>query len=394
MNPGKNTKFVGMKRLLCIFLLLVACLSAAAQNLVYDLNFEYIFDNREYDKSQGYYSKSMTINGARLTPMGGIDYREGRFGHSLMLGLDIVKDMGKHSISDTSAANREDNTELFREIVFYYSLKTKIGKGDFDFYGGVLPRRFIRGFNKDCEEFISDSLRWFDRNMEGVLLKYQRPRAFFEAGCDWNGMFGHKRREEIEIFTDGEISIGRFFKAGWKGLVHHYANSAEVIGVMDDALLEPYVDWELNKPEYLDQLRFSLSWLQGFQQDRRNNSGIILPCGAQFEAYGSWKGLGIDNRFFFGSNMMPFYANTDAGGNKYGSRLYWGDPFYRIHVDGSWRHGGAYDRAEIFWKPQIGRHVSLDCSLVFHFTEFKGFNFAGWQQTFSLIFDLEGGFRK
>lgn len=381
-----------MKKLVFILLSILLPVAATAQQVVYDLNFEYNFDNREYDNSSEYYSKSMTINGARLTPMVGLDLGEGKLDHRLMLGIDVVKDMGKHD--EDSYTGDDENDELLREIVFFYNMKTELGNGVFDLTGGVIPRRMIKGFGEDSQEFLSDSLRWFDRNIDGILLKYNTPTAFFEAGCDWNGMFGQKRREEIEIFGDFDISLGEKFGVGWKFHLHHYANSQEVSGVMDDCLTEIYGDFNLRRLRFLDEFKLRLAWLQSFQQDRRNDSGIIYPRGAMFEMYGLYRSIGFNNRFFFGTDMMPFYNQRDAAGNKYGPRLYWGDPFYRIHAEGPWNHFGGYERVEVFWEPHISKYVSIKCSVICHFCQFKGFSFAGWQQKFSLVFDLPGNLFK
>ena len=85
-------------------------------------------------------------------------------------------------------------------------------------------------------------------------------------------------------------------------------------------------------------------------------------------------------------NLMPYYNSKDAGGDKYGDRLYFGDPFYRMHDDG--RVGtGAYDRVEVFYEPHLGKYLQIRIGARFHF---HGARYSGCQQVVSLKFNLSG----
>ena len=111
--------------------------SGARPRFVYDVDFEFRFDNREYDRSS--YSPSMTILGARLTPSVGMGIRAAGE-HRLMLGIDIMKDFGASPVraeaslpqgADPEAALPAGETspslsnwDLFREIIFYYRWET------------------------------------------------------------------------------------------------------------------------------------------------------------------------------------------------------------------------------------------------------------------------------
>ena len=82
--------------------------------------------------------------------------------------------------------------------------------------------------------------------------------------------------------------------------------------------------------------------------------------------------------------MMPYYNSTDAGGDKYGTRLYMGDPFYRIHDLGQ-TGPGLYDRLEVYYEPYMGRHLAIRVGARFHF---HGFRYSGCQQMVSVRFNL------
>ena len=83
--------------------------------------------------------------------------------------------------------------------------------------------------------------------------------------------------------------------------------------------------------------------------------------------------------------MMPYYNYCDAGGYKYGNRLYFGDPFYRVHDDSS-EGFGMYDRFEVFWNPYVSDLLDIKVRSLFHF---HGSRYSGCQQVVSLNFNLD-----
>ena len=164
-------------------------------NFVYDLDFEMNFDNREFYKSN--FSESMTIFGARLTPSVGVSVSQGNsLTHRLMAGVDVMKDFG-----DSLAAK-----DLLREVTLYYNMEKRFKRNEFTMYAGIFPRKTMEG--RWGEAFFSDSLTFYDNNLEGLLLKLRRPKAYFELGADWMGLTGEYRRERFMIFTSGQ-EIGR-----------------------------------------------------------------------------------------------------------------------------------------------------------------------------------------
>ena len=203
---------------LYIILLAAAAVQASGQTrretvrFEYDLDFEMNFDNREFYKSN--FSESMTIFGARLTPSVGVDVRQGNsMNHRLMAGIDIMKDFG-----DSLAPK-----DLLREVTLYYNMEKTFRRCEFTMYAGIFPRKAMEG--RWGEAFFSDSLTFYDNNLEGLLLKLRRQRAYFELGADWMGLTGEYRRERFilertrqdpAIYTSGifriYVSLCRFEK--------------------------------------------------------------------------------------------------------------------------------------------------------------------------------------
>lgn len=359
-----------MKRLLTLISLLLTAvhLQAGPNDKVraaYDIGFEMNFDNREYYKSD--FSTSMTIFAARLTPSIGLALGKE---HKVMVGVDAVKDFG----------SGKDNVK--GETLIYYALDKKIRNTGLELYAGIFPRKASEGTYSQA--FFSDSLRFYDSNLEGLLLKFHRPKAYFELGCDWMGQYGDNRRERFMVFSSGEGKVAPCLSLGYDGYMYHFASSEQVKGVVDNILVNPYVSLDLGGRIGPNTFSVRLGWLQALQNDRRNVGRYVRPGGGELDIVVMNWNIGIRNSLFIGTDMMPYYNRPDAGGIKYGSQLYFGDPFYRVHDD---QDGGigTYDRLEVFWTPKLGKYLDISVGARFHFNDFS---YSGCQQTVRLEFNL------
>ena len=371
------------------------CLAQRKATMAYGADFQYYFDNREYDRGDNRFESSGTVHAARLTPSVGVAVKGGDFTHNLNLGVDVMKNMGE---SPTTGDNDDlQNKDLIREVIFWYNLESQRRSRKFSLHAGIFPRRFsvfggqypyweYSSYENIPTVFISESNRFYDNNIEGVLLKYRTRRGYCEAGLDWMGMIGHLRRERFQIFTYGDFGLGgNLFHAGWTGTMYHFANTLEYKGVVDNVLVSPFVMLTSGMRNF--QWSAKLSYIQGIHQERARETGLDLSYGGQVTLNLAYKKIGLLNDTYYGMDQMPYFDWLDAGGNVYGKDLYPGSLFYRIRTDGSsWRHSGYYNRAEIYWQPYIADFVSLRLSAVFHFA---GEGFQGSQQKLSVVFDLE-----
>lgn len=351
----------------------VADSSKVKVGFAYDLNFDMQFDNREFYKSA--YTSSMTIFGTRITPSVGVALEQKNGArHRLMVGIDVLKNFG--------AAN--DNSELFKEMTLYYNVQKQLGKTGFEMVAGVFPRRFAEG--SYSQAFYSDSLRFYDNNLEGLLLKFSRPKAHFEVGCDWMGRYDTYRRERFQIFSAGEGQVLPFMSIGYAASLYHFSCSGVSDGVVDNALVNPYMRFDLASKANLQTLSVRLGWLQALQNDRAHVGHYVFPGGAEVVMEVQKWNVGVKNDMFIGKNMMPYYNTIDNAGYKYGSLLYMGSPFYRVWDNG--RDGvGLADRLEIYYAPKFGApYLDLKVSAVFHFDAEK---YCGCRQMVSLNFNLE-----
>lgn len=356
--------------------------------LAYDVNFEMYFDNREYDRSD--YAPSGTIFGARLTPEIGIAVMQpGGTRHRVMAGIDIMKDFGRSPVSpemtrsggatpETSA--RLNNWDLFKEITLYYQLACRMGRTDLTMTAGIFPKRFSQA--EYPRTFFSDSVRFYDNNFEGLLLTFGRPKAYYEVGCDWMGMYGTDRRERFMIFSHGNAQLKTWLSIGYSAYMYHFAGCDNVKGVVDNILLNPWICFDFTSMVSMQKLSITLGALASGQNDRNNIGKYTFPCGAEWTFDIRKWNVGIQHRMFYGKNMMPYYANTDAEGFKYGNSLYLGDPFYRV-ADGD--AAGIYNRVEIYYEPHIADFVDLRIGVTGHFHR----QYSGCQQQLSLVFNLQ-----
>lgn len=339
---------------------------------VYDADIEMNFDNREFYKSS--FSNSMTIFGARLTPSVGFKVKQNEdTEHRVMIGVDVMKDFGSAMMSQ----------DYFGEISLYYELKKKLGQTELTLNAGIFPRKMM--LDNYSPAFFSDSLKFYDNNLEGLLLKFERPNASFDLGCDWSGKFGDNVRERFLIFSSGEGCVVPMVHLGYAAYVYHFASSNQVTGVVDNILVNPWVRLDLSSISGLQALSFRLGWLQAMQNDRRHIGIYTYPHGGEFNLEVKNWNIGIRNSMYYGKDLMPYYNRYDAGDIKYGNQLYMGDPFYRVNDRGDTSRYGMYDRLEIFWQPYICNFMDIRIGAFLHFNEFR---YSGFQQVVKVQFNL------
>lgn len=383
-------------RILCLLATALSALATAQAKpkdpvkAVYEVDFDMNFDNREFYKSA--FSESMTIFGARLTPTVGltIQQEEGTR-HSVMAGIDVMKDFGNSPVSpDRADAGSPEtdpqlsNLNLFREMTMYYSLDRQMGKTGVSLVAGIFPRRLSEG--NYSRAFFSDSLRFYDNNLEGLLVKIHRPQAYYEVGCDWMGMYDTFRRERFMIFSSGEAKVAPVLSLGYSAYLYHYSCSRTSIGVVDNVLLNPYLKFGFEHLVDMQKLSLRLGWLQAMQNDRELVGKYVFPGGAELDVEVQKWNVGIRNELFYGKDMMPYYSTVDPGGYTYGNHLYMGSPFYRVHDDGT-TGPGISDRLEIYYAPKIGTpYLDFRISAIFHF---NGNRYSGCRQMVSLNFNLQ-----
>lgn len=355
-------KFI--KYIAAMVLAVAACGAARAQTFEWGLGFDYRFDNREY-KDIANVAESRTLFGVRVTPQVGLGWGKG---HTFMAGVDFTANFGEKSFA-------QDPT-----LLLYYNYRYK----NFSVTAGALPRSKMIG--EYASVFFSDSVRFFDPSIEGLLLQYVAPRGYVEIGADWNSMYSADRREKFMLFSAGRIQRGIVY-AGYNLNMYHHAGTYTVKGVVDNILAYPYVGLDLGGGKlWFERFTLQAGFIQAWQNDRLYVGEYVRPHGAQIEArVEKWK-VGIYNTLYLGDNLMPYWFPGDETPKRpedgaptrpgYGPDLYNGESFYTM--------GGKriYNRLEIYWEPLRRKDMHLKIASVHHYNGRKW----GWQQviTFSI----------
>lgn len=354
-----------MKLYITILALIFTTSSLFGQEFIWDIKFAGQFDNREYNTVL---TRSQTLFGARITPQIGIGW-----GHnSINVGTDLMGDFGAKTLST-------DPT-----LLLYYAYNSK----KFDAYMGVFPRSKMIG--KYSSLFFSDSVKFYDQNLDGFMLQRSGDNGYIEIGIDWCGLSSGSNRERFMIFSSGEYQWSTFF-VGYSATIFHFAASEEVTGVVDNILFNPYIGVNLSNQLPLDVASLQVGWVQGLHKDRLVDTEFKMQGGAQVELRAEKWNFGLYNTLYLGTDQMPYY-------DDYGSGLYFGDPYYRTEmatsssdanqgceIGGDSRY--IYNRFEAYWHPYKGELFNLKVSSVHHYDGFVW----GWQQLLTLNININKG---
>lgn len=173
--------------------LLLCSATASAQRFLWNVDFDFKFDNKEYADVE--HDASVTNFTARLTPQIGLGW--GR-GNALMVGVDFLNDMGR-------------NTYVAREMIVYY----KYQDDRFGVYFGRFPRRNLIGTYSNA--FFSDYISYYDSNLDGLMGQYTGSHGYVELVLDWNSMLVGDQREKFSIFSAAGSIMGPFTAATMRG---------------------------------------------------------------------------------------------------------------------------------------------------------------------------------
>ena len=109
-----------MKKNTIAFLLVAFSLPSMAQKLDWNIHYDYLLSNYEYDRSNNIYDDSYTLHAARLSPELGFLVHQGKSViHKVRTGIDLFKEMGE----PVTLAN------VFGEVLLYYNLEAKLDNG-------------------------------------------------------------------------------------------------------------------------------------------------------------------------------------------------------------------------------------------------------------------------
>ncbi len=329
--------------------------SRTSVNFDYDVSVETKLDNREYDPTPLDFSR--TIFGVRACIGLGVRINQNKITHRILAGADPLYEFG-------------GGWKV--EPLLYYQMSMPLKRSKLEINAGAFPRVCSRAFYS--EAFFSEADLFYNRSYKGLQFSWTGRRFYYEFGCNWTGQINAaapQRREQFYIYSGGEHRLMTFSKLGYAFVMHHYANSVQTRGVVDDILASIY--WECNFGSLIgiQALKSRLGVLQGYQFDRLAMEKASLPTRGEwaFELR-NWN-VALVNYMSFGKDLMPLYDRTDASGDIYGSNLYSGDPLTRNNPS---EKCGLYDRLGICYEPNIckGLKLRLQVDVMFNLQSYIG----------------------
>lgn len=293
-------------------LLLCMCLQSRSADTVshllghpqfeWNVDFTTVFDNREGDS---HITPTKTFFETRLAPTLGASWQEGR--HTVMAGADWSQPVG------TSFGEGRLSPTV------YYAYRSRGVRGAL----GAFPRTLL--IRKIPNYIWNDSSYYTQADIRGGAVGIETPSGFAEGILDWRGLQSESRREAFNIIVRGEWTPGRSRRwiAGALGMMNHFAltlHSPSTEHIVDDMLFNLYVGTDLSRDLPVDSLSVRLGILGSHTRQRGGDpwqSGI----GAWSEIALRWRRLGIDNTFYAGGRLFPYFT-------QFGAALHQGEPYY------------------------------------------------------------------
>ena len=320
-------------------------------NFLYNVDFATYFDNREY---QTPYQTSRTLFAFRLSPEVGIGLQDHHGGtHRLMAGVHYTQPLGAGW------------THVRFSPTAYY---------DYDYKGfsitlGAIP--FTHRMEALPNWLQYDSIAYARPNIQGALMSYASKWGFAEFMCDWRGAQLPEQREMFRLILNGEFQW-RWLTAGGYFTLNHKANYAPPTpreGVCDDIFLHPRLGVNLTQYTPLDTLVLRVGYILGVQNHREAHLHST-PQGVLVDFLLNWRFLGLRNTFYYGANLMPYYA-------VFGADLHQGDPFCQSPI---------YNRTDLF--AYLYRNNFVNCCFSWNL-HYDGLHLQHQQQLI-VYFSLEG----
>lgn len=335
-----------------LFLLLVIMLgpcSGFAQSdakFLAGVDFDTYFYNSEYSGMA--IGKSQTLFSSRLTPKIGLEWEQK---NQLVVAMVLWSNFGQNDVT----------FDKVRPQIYYRFNSEKVSA-----YAGVFSREEMIGDYSDL--FLSDSTRFYDNRVQGLMGQYRGQRGHVELSLDWCGMFSAEAREKFRILSSGRYYLDNYHKrfyAGYAFQMFHYAGSEQIHdGVVDNIIIDPFVGARFNA--YFD-FDLKLHYIHTLQRDRGAGEKMRSPKGAMLQAKISKWGVYLDEELYVGDNLQPYYSTSQHVGfeSGYGSDLYAGERFFGTE-------GGVYNSTKIGYAGAFfNRTVNVNTYIAMQYDGYK-----------------------
>ena len=319
-----------MNRTACLIafsILSLISLRGQGQEFKADLNFDGLFDNREYKGDM----LPQTIYGMRIMPQVGIGYKA----HTLMAGFSKIWEFGADDVINP-------------DIVLYY----KYGGEKWSTSFGSIPRRNLQRQLPDA--FLYDSIAFFEPTIGGTLIQYKGKYWQSELYCNWFSRQTFTNREAFRIVWDGFVGTG-MIGGGWFVAMTHFANTMQHNHALYEKFqFNPYLSFDLSKGLESDfKVKADAGMLFSIVHCRAHDFWYT-PMGFLGDIQLGWKRFDIKSTIYAGGSQMPYLYDPEAG-----LAFHRSDPFY---------NHSFYNKTELGVMFISDENVQLGFRWNFHFT--------------------------
>lgn len=289
------------KKIFLCLLLAKLSLSAFSQSVVWNADVHSFFDNTEFGHSKVQIPQTMA--GTHLAPEIGVSLDTI---HSVFAGVDVLHEFGSNKVVD------------YLNIICYY----KFDKAPFRFFMGSFPRADV--LDNYPRMFFQDSIKNYRPNINGIFWEIGDSKRYFNVWLDWTSRQTQTRHEAFFMGGSGRYEYKNFY-AQFFGYMYHFSVVMNLViyePLVDDGLFLTSLGYGFEETLTRPLLDIRMGWSIGLERQRSTRIWH-KPNGFLFETKAEYRGLGIFNTYYKGTGQMQFH-------DEYGSKLYWGDPFYHL----------------------------------------------------------------
>lgn len=295
-------------KLFVTILLALLSIPVYSQSLFAGINFDGLFDNREYKGDM----LPQTIYGIRVMPEVGIDHRQS----TIAAGFSKIYEFGADDRIDPN-------------LILY----CKYHGHKWNALFGYIPRRNLQRQLPDA--LLYDSIAFFEPTISGTLL--QRYGGFWqtELYCNWFSRQTETQREAFRIVWDGSVfyngkgdniaGVYDIIHAGWFLTMTHWAKPKEPGHfIYDQFQFNPYIGFDsrgiIDNPDL--RVIGNVGLLYSMVRCRKDGEWH-KPAGFLGDIQVGWKMFDIKTTVYKGGKQQPFLNDSEAG-----LAFHRSDPFY------------------------------------------------------------------
>lgn len=311
------------KKIFIIFIVIFS-FDIKSQIFNWNVNFEQIFDNREYARNIG---NSETILGGRFSTELGLNYDSSHF---VYVGFNSLYEYGNELSSQTS------------KIILYYKYTNN---KNFNIYLGAFSRKNL--IDNYPLVILSDFFSYYNPTLTGGLFDFSNSYGHQNIWCDWISRQTETKREMFMAGTSGKQQFSRFYIENYMYMFHKALpkENKDSIHISDIGVGSLFIGYDMSELTIFNNAKIDFGYILSYNRERPKsfifNNGLMIRLFLEYKNYG----LNITK--------------------------YCGDPISLPHGDPLYRNEN-YARIDLYWMPIIkNKNISSKINLAFHIEDGK-----------------------